>query len=61
MCWHMCFVKEHIIIIIVFYVVITIRLKWEVIRTMQLFLEHVLLKHEFENSVAYLIRLQLVS
>ena len=28
---------------------------------MQSFLEHVLLKHDFKNCVAYLIRLQLVS
>jgi hypothetical protein len=34
---------------------------WASIRTMQFFLEHVLLKHDFQNSVAYLIRLQLVS
>lgn len=36
------------------------RLKWEVIRVLQLFLEHVLLKTPFQNSVAYLIRLTLV-
>ncbi len=36
------------------------RLKWEVIKVLQIFLEHVLLKNPFEKSVAYLIRLRLV-
>ena len=37
------------------------RLQWDGIRVMLLLLEHVLMKHPFERSVAYLIRLRHVS
>ena len=37
------------------------RLKWDIIRMLTLFLEHVLLKHSFKNDIAYLVRLDMVS
>ena len=42
------------------YLLFVYRSKWDVIRLLQLFLEHVLQKQPFDNSVAYLIRLELV-
>lgn len=36
-------------------------MKWEAVCVLQLFLEHVLLKHEFENYAAYFTRLFIVS
>ena len=48
------YVHMHVVIFLLY------RLEWEVIRVFLLFLEHVLLKNPFQNSVAYLIRLKLV-
>ncbi len=37
------------------------RLKWEVIQALQIFCEHVLLKHQKEIPISFLYRLHLVS